>query len=248
MKATDVMTRRVVTVTADTTIQAAAQLMIRHRISGLPVIADGGAVIGMVSEGDLLRRAEIGTERRRSHWLEFIIGPGRLARDYVLSHTRHVGDVMTAEVFSIAPETPLEDAVALMERHRIKRLPVIESGRIVGIVSRADLLRAVASLLARPSRRKASDTQIRRGILAEISKQAWAPRASIAVAVRHGLVELHGVISDERERQALRVTAENFPGVTGVRDHLVWVDPVSGMVLDTSMEGAAPMPVDEGRA
>jgi CBS-domain-containing membrane protein len=246
MKVSEIMTRRVVTATADDTIEEIARLMLRHRVSGLPVIGDGGAVIGMVSEGDLLRRAEIGTERRRPRWLEFIVGPGRLAEEYVHSHARRVGDIMTAKVVSIAPETPLEDAVALMERHRIKRLPVVKDRQIVGIVSRADLLRAVANLLGRPARRRISDAQIRKGILAEIDKQPWAPRASLNVAVKHGVVELHGAIADERERQALRVIVENFPGVTGVRDHLVWVEPVSGMVLDTSMQGASSGPATNG--
>jgi len=238
MKTRDIMTKRVVTVTAETSLDDAAQEMLRHRVSGLPVV-EGEAVVGMVTEGDLLRRAEIGTERRRSHWLEFIVGPGRLAGEFVRSHTRRIGDVMTREVVSIAPDAALGDAVALMERHRVKRLPVIEKGKIVGIVSRADLLRAVAKLLAKPAAQRMSDAQIRRGVLAEIERQPWVPRGNLRVAVTKGVVALSGTITDERERQALRVIAENFPGVTGIEDRLVWVEPVSGMVLDAPAEDAA---------
>ena len=162
MQAADVMTHPVITTTADATIEEVAALMLKHRISGLPVTAEDGSVIGMVSEGDLLRRAEIGTENRRPHWLEFIIGPGRLAGEYVRSHARRVADVMTKDVVSITPQTALAEAVALMERRRIKRLPVLESGRIAGILCQADLLRASPWRYARDSRhsrsRKSRDT------------------------------------------------------------------------------------------
>jgi CBS domain-containing protein len=245
MLASDIMTRRVITTTAHATIEDAALSMLQHRVSGLPVITAEGTIVGVVSEGDLLRRAEIGTQRRRSHWLEFIIGPGRLAGEYVRSHTHCVGDIMTREVISIAPETALEDAVALMERHRVKRLPVLENGRLVGIVSRADLLRAVAKLFDSPALHPVSDALIRRGILAEIETQPWAPRRSIDVVVTKGVVELCGTLTDERERQALRVAAETFPGVTGVVDHLVWVEPMSGMVVEAPSpdDGHGPVPI-----
>ncbi|HXZ00429.1 MAG TPA: CBS domain-containing protein [Stellaceae bacterium] len=232
MKVSDIMTRGAVTVTADSTIEAAARLMLSHRISGLPVVDAAGAVIGIVTEGDLLRRVEIGTEARRGRWFELLVGPGRLAGDYVRSHARKVGEVMTREVAGIGPEAPLAEAVALMERRHVKRLPVIDGGRVVGILSRANLLSALLEMLAAPTPGAGSDREIRERVLAEIDKQRWAPRVSIDVAVSQGIVELHGAITDERERTALRVAAENVPGVKGVRDHLVWIDVVSGMVLD----------------
>src|SRR5579863_4624136 len=129
MKAADIMTIRVVTVTAETTIRAAARAMMEHRVSGLPVVDGSGALVGMVTEGDLLRRAETGTERRHSPWLELLMGPGRLAQEYVHAHASKVGDVMTQSVISVSPETPLEEVVRLMERRRIKRVPVVENGR-----------------------------------------------------------------------------------------------------------------------
>ncbi|MGO8919662.1 MAG: CBS domain-containing protein [Stellaceae bacterium] len=232
MKASDIMTRGALTVAADSTVEAAARLMLSHRISGLPVVDSGGAVIGMVTEGDLLRRTEIGTELRRGRWLELLLGPGRLAREYVHSHARKVDEVMTREVASIGPETPLAEAVALMEKRHVKRLPVIDQGQLVGILSRANLLSALLELLAAPVPGASSDREIRARLLAEIDKQRWAPRACVDVAVADGIVELRGAITDERERAALRVAAENLPGVKGIRDHLVWVEPVSGMVID----------------
>ncbi len=232
MKASDIMTRGAVTVTADSTIEAAARLMLSHRISGLPVVDSAGAVIGMVTEGDLLRRVEIGTEARHGRWLELLLGPGRLARDYVRSHARKVDEVMTREVASIGPDTPLAEAVALMEQRHVKRLPVVDRAQLVGILSRANLLSALLELMAAPTPGAGSDREIRARVLAEIDKQRWAPRASLDVVVADGIVELRGAITDERERMALRVAAENVPGVKGVRDQLVWVDLVSGMVID----------------
>jgi CBS domain-containing protein len=232
MRTADIMTRGALTVTADSSVEAAAQLMLDHRISGLPVVDTAGTVIGIVTEGDLLRRAETGTGRRRPRWLELLLGPGRLALDYVQSHASRVGDVMTRALVSITPATPLEEVVELMERHRVRRLPVIESGRLVGIVSRANLLAALVEALggARPA--AASDREIRRRILAEVDRQSWAPSASIDVAVKDAVVELRGTVTDERERQALRVAAESVAGVKAVRDRLVWLEPVSGMVIE----------------
>src|SRR5215468_4495533 len=132
MKTTDIMTRNVVSVQPATTILQAAQLMLQHRISGLPVVDRDGQVIGIVTEGDFLRRAETGTQRQRPRWLEFLIGPGRLAEEYVRSSSRRVEDVMTRSVHAIDEDMPLSDIVDLMERHRIKRLPVLRDRRLVG--------------------------------------------------------------------------------------------------------------------
>jgi CBS domain-containing protein len=232
MKAADVMTRGAFTVTAESSVNDAARLMLSHRVSGLPVVDAGGALVGMLTEGDLLRRAEIGTDRRRPRWLELLLGPGRLARDYVHTHAGKVGDVMSREVVTIGPGTPLEEVAELMERRRVKRLPVVEKGRILGIVSRANLLAALleAASEARPT--ASSDRDIRKRVLAEIDRQLWAPRASVDIAVEDAVVELRGVVTDERERQALRVAAENVPGVKAVRDRLIWIEPISGLIVE----------------
>jgi CBS-domain-containing membrane protein len=236
MNVADIMTRQVISVTPQTTIAEAAQLLLDNRISGLPVVDPGGAVVGIVTEGDLLRRVETGTQRRHSHWLEFLIAPGRLAREYTDANARNVGEVMSAEVVSVTPGDALPEVIRLMERHHVKRLPVIEAGRLVGIVSRANLVRALLHNLAEPPGNAAGDAvagdaEIRARIVAEIARQPWGPRASVDVRVKDGTVELYGTITDERERPALRVLAENQPGVKTVVDHLVWVEPVSGFVI-----------------
>ena len=232
MKASDIMTCPVITVTPETTVGEAAELMIGHRISGLPVINSAGEVVGIVTEGDLLRRAETGMERRRARWLEFLIAPGRLASEYAHAHGRRVGEVMTETVLSIGPDDPVTDVIELMERRRIKRMPVIERGKPVGIVSRANLVWALVRNLPRSDDARAvSDEEIRDRILAEIAKQPWGPRASVDVRVENGVVELYGAVTDDRGRPALRVLAENVPGVKAVRDHLAWVEPLSGLVV-----------------
>ncbi|HEV2334942.1 MAG TPA: CBS domain-containing protein [Stellaceae bacterium] len=233
MNVADIMTRTVISVTPETTIAEAARLLLHHRISGLPVVDPAGAVVGIVTEGDLLRRTETGTERRHARWLEFLLSPGRLAEDYAHANARNVGEVMSMDVVAVGPQDPLAEVVQLMERRHIKRLPVIESGRLVGIVSRANLVRALLDDLTKPAGGKAAtgDAEIRERILAEIARQPWGPRASVDVRVEAGIVELYGTITDERERAALQVLAENTSGVTAVRDHLVWVEPVSGLVI-----------------
>jgi CBS-domain-containing membrane protein len=233
MNVADIMTHPVISVTPETTIAEAAGLMLEHRISGLPVVDKGGAVVGVVTEGDLLHRTETGTERRHSRWLEFLISPGRLAEDYSRANARNVGEVMSAEIVAVTPGDSLAEVVRLMERHHVKRLPVIEGGRLLGIVSRANLVRALLHNMAEPPAGNAAggDAEIRERIETEIAKQPWGPRASVEVRVEAGIVELYGSITDERERTALRVLAENSAGVTAVHDHLVWVEPMSGLVI-----------------
>jgi CBS domain-containing protein len=232
MKAADIMTRPVITVDAGASIADAVRAMLEKRISGLPVVDSTGALVGMVTEGDFLRRRETGTEIRRPRWLEFIVGPGRSASDYVRSNARRVNEVMTADVASVAEDTPLEAIVTLMEKRRIKRVPVVKGGKLVGIVSRANLLRALAGFVAEVPPTTVDDAALRDRVLAEIDKQRWAPRASVDVMVRNGVVRLWGTILDERERAALRVVAENVPGVKAVEDHLCWVEPMSGWVIE----------------
>jgi len=235
MNAADIMTKPVISVAPEATIAEAARLMLQNRISGLPVTDKSSAVVGVVTEGDLLRRVELGTERHRPRWIELLIGPGRLARDYVEAHARKVGEVMTQDVLSVTPQETLPEIVRLMEKRHIKRLPVIEAGRLVGIVSRANLVRALVRNLTRPAATDATgtstDAEIRDRILLEISKEPWGPCSSVNVAVKNGVAELHGTITDERERTALQVVAENVPGVNSVRDRLVWVEPISGIVI-----------------
>jgi CBS domain-containing protein len=231
MKAKDVMTSPVVSVEQDSTVLQAVRIMLQRRVSGLPVVDKEGKLIGMVTEGDFLRRAETDTQRRRPRWLEFLVGPGRLAAEYARSHGRKVSEVMTPDPITVREETPLEDIVALMEKRQIKRVPVVDGDHVLGIVSRANLLHALASVAREAKPAEQNDEAIRALLLAELGKQPWAPVALISPIVRDGVVELWGTITDERERRALVVAAENVPGVTAVRDHLAWVDATSGIVV-----------------
>lgn len=242
MNASDVMTRNVASVGRDVPIGDAIRLLLDCRISGLPVVDSSGKVVGMLTEGDLLRRAETQTERRRPRWLELLLGPSRLADEYVRTHGRKVGEIMTEGVVSVAEDTPLAGIVQLMERHRIKRLPVLRGDTLVGIVSRADLVRALAQLVDKEPASASDDDEIRKCVLAELAKTAWPPRVGITVVVTNGIVELDGAITNEKERDALRVAAENVRGVKGVLDHLVWVEPVSGTVIGAPDDEQEPKP------
>jgi CBS domain-containing protein len=231
MNVKEVMTSPVISVPSDGSISQAIELMLQRRISGLPVLDKDGRLVGIVTEGDFLRRAETGTQRKRPRWLEFLIGPGRLADEYTRTHGRKVQDVMTADPVAVTEETPIEEVVQTMEKHAIKRLPVMRGDDLVGIVSRANLLHALAGVARDIKPTTTSDQAIREALLAELARQTWAPAALINVIVKDGVVELWGTITDERERQAVVVAAENVPGVKGVRDHLVWIDATSGLVI-----------------
>lgn len=232
MKANDVMTRTVVSVDPDSTVLQAARQMLQHHISGLPVIDKAGKLVGILSEGDFLRRRETKTERRRSRWLEFLMGPGKIAAEYTHSHGSKVSEVMTTEVYTVSEDTALEDVVELMERRRIKRVPVLRGTKVVGIVTRSNLMHAMVSLARTEPKAAKDDAAIREKLLAEMQKEQWAPAAMTNVVVHGGIVELWGVIVDERQREALKVAAENIPGVKAVKDHLVWVEPTSGMTIE----------------
>ena len=233
MKARDVMTWGVISVEADASVERAARLMLQNKVSGLPVVNSQGTMVGMVTEADFLRRSEI---RRRPRWLEFLIGPGRLATEYVHAAGRKVSEIMTPDPYTVTPETSLEQIVDVMERRRIKRLPVVEDGKLIGIVSRANLMHALASTAREVKAPAEADDIIRDRILAELAKQTWAPH--INVVVRDGVVDLSGVLTDERERQAFVVAAENVPGVKIVHDHMAWIEPFSGMVLESAEDEA----------
>jgi CBS domain-containing protein len=229
MKAKDIMSRDVVTIGPDASILQAARLMLQNRISGLPVVDSSGTLVGIVTEGDFLRRSETDTVRRRSRWLEFILGPGRLAEEYTHAAGRVAREVMSREVQTVSEDAPLDQVVELMEKHRIKRLPVMRGETLVGIVTRQNLLRAVAGS-ATPAG-ASTDTAIRDRLLEEIKSQPWAPIA-LWPEVADGRVRLIGTIFDDRQRDALRVLAENIPGVKAIEDELVWIEPTSGTVIE----------------
>jgi len=215
--------------------------LLGSRPRGLPVVDGAGLLVGIITEGDFLRRAETGTQRKRPRWLEFLTGPGRLAGEYVRTHGRKVSEIMTPDPVTAAEDTPLDEVVQLMEQHRIKRLPVVRGRAVVGIISRANLLHALASVVRELPASAKSDTEIRERILAELAKEPWAPRHFIDPVVRNGTVELWGTIFDDRERQGAKVVAENIAGVKAVKDHLVWVEPMSGMAFEGRDAASSPM-------
>lgn len=236
MQVRDVMTRNVISVHARQSVLEAAQLMLHNRVSGLPVVDAAGALIGIVTEGDFLRRGEIGTQRQRPKWLEFLLGPGRLAAEYVHTTGRMVEEVMTPDPATVSEDDSLETVVELMERRHVKRLPVLRNGRTVGIVSRANLMDAMTERARYTHGPAPDDGTIRDRILAALADVNWAP--NVNVAVHNGVAELSGIITDERERKGLIVAAENVTGVKEVHDHLVWVEPMSGIAIPSAEDEA----------
>jgi len=232
MRAHQIMTRSVVTVTPETTILQAANIMLRRHVSGLPVVDAAGKLVGIVSEGDFVRRSEIGTQRKRGRWLKFILGAGQEATDFVHEHGRKVSEVMTREPLTVTEDTALEDIVKTMESNNVKRLPVMRGEKLVGIVSRANLLQAVASLAREVPDPTADDDHIRNRVIDALAKNDWCP-FGLGVVVRDGIVHLSGVITEEHSRQAAIVGAENVAGVKKVHDHLCWVDTMSGMYVES---------------
>jgi len=239
MNVGDIMTQEVLSVGPETTVKEAAAIMLKERVSGLPVINSAHVLLGIVTEGDFLRRAEVGTERKRPHWMEFIVGANILASEYVQSHARAVRDVMTHNVAVATEDMPLDQAVNLMERRGVKRLPVVRDGRVVGIVARADLLHALVANSPQ-ARLEAADRSIGEQVRRELAQHPWKARR-LRVLVKDGVVDLWGYITHEHYRDAIRLAAQNVPGVKHVRDHLAWFEPYTGIVVDTGPEARTDM-------
>ena len=221
MRAIDVMTSEVVTVSDNASVAEVAKLLAERGISAVPVVDRETRVIGMVSEGDLLHRTEIGTERRRSWWLDMLASTNQLAGDYIKSHSGLVKDVMTRDVISVSDTTPVADIAIALETNLIKRVPVLRDGKLVGIVSRANLVRALATSGDQPSSdTEIDDLSIRDKLLTELKAQRWAEVSPANVSVKDGVVHLWSSYLSEQEKRALIVAAENTPGVRRVEDHM----------------------------
>jgi CBS-domain-containing membrane protein len=220
MQARQIMVSPVITVKSSATVQEAAKLFLAHRISAVPVVDNEGKLVGIVSEGDLMHRAEAGTERRHSWWLRGFIGDETLAAEYVKAHARKIADVMTRRVITASPDSALHEVAALLEKNSIKRVPIVKDGYLVGIVSRANLVQAVAS-----GRKELeiplSDTVIRDKILATLASQAWAHTGLLNVTVNGGIVDIWGISGSDAERKAICVAAESAPGVLIVHDNMI---------------------------
>jgi CBS domain-containing protein len=233
MRAHQIMTRQVITATIDTPIAEAARTLLEHHISGMPVLDTKGKLVGVVSQGDFMRRAEIGTQRRRSRWLKLLLGPGHEATDFVHERGRKVGEVMNDQPITVSEDATLEEVTATMEKNDIKRVPVMRADKLVGIVTRTNLVQAVLDLAREVPDPTADDDHIRDRIYAAIEKKDWKP-FGFSVVVRDGIVHLSGIITDERSRQATLVAAENVSGVRKVHDHLVWLEPMSGVFVNSA--------------
>lgn len=219
MKARNVMVSPVITANASSTVQEVAKLFIENRISAVPVVDDQGKMIGIVSEGDLMHRSEAGTRRRHSWWLMAMISNETLANEYVMANARRVTDIMTRKVITAAPDTPVHEIAALLEKHAIKRVPIVKDGQIVGIVSRANLIQAIAGN-RKTFEIPVADAAIRDRILAHLRTQPWAHTSLMNITVNDGVVDLWGLTWSDAEKTAIRVAAESAAGVRGVNDHL----------------------------
>lgn len=231
MQAEAIMTTPVVTIDPGASIADAAELMLARKIGCLPVVRDDGTVVGIISEGDFLRRQELGTQRVRPRWLEVVLGPGKIANDYVLANGRRIDEVMTRQVVSAPADASLVEIVGLMIENNIKNVPIVQAERLVGIVTRTDLLRALSRILPKSGATTADDESIRKKVVAELQSQAWSGGDLIGVSVDRGAVELSGAIFDERQRQAAVVAAENVAGVKAVKDSLFRVGPWSVLLV-----------------
>src|ERR1035438_5323096 len=221
MKAADVMATNVITVRLDTPVATIAEVLLANRISAVPVVNDKDVLVGIVSEGDLIRRVEAGTERHRSWWLELLTGKETLAHEFVMSHARKAADVMTRPVISVQPDTPLGDIASLLEKHRIKRVPVASNGKIVGIVSRANLIQALVNLNRAKTEASVDDLTLHSNILEQLRSKPWVDPSTISILVNNGSVELWGIVDSETEKNAIRVAVEVTPGVRQVANKLV---------------------------
>ena len=219
MLARDIMTRNVLVVTPSTAVEEIARLLVTNRVSAVPVVDDNKTILGIVSEGDLLRRPETGSGRRRSWWLELLSDTPTLASDYVKSHGRRARDVMTPRVISVTEDTELGDIADLLETRQIKRVPVAREGKLVGIVSRADIIRALAQRQAPAPTGSIDDNSIREALMAKLDAEPWAEATFINVVVKDGVVTFNGLVSSRAQSAALRVLAEGVPGVKLVEEN-----------------------------
>jgi CBS domain-containing protein len=220
MKARDIMVFPVVTVTPNSSVRDLTETLLKNQISGVPVVDDQGRLVGIVSEGDLLHRSEAETERGRGRWLPPMTADETLAAEYIKAHSRKVADIMVRQVVTADPDTPLDEIASLMEENSIKRVPIVSNGRLVGIVSRANLVQAVASKSI-GLEVKQEDAEIRDKLLIHLKAQSWVHTSLLNVTVNGGLVHLWGMTSSETERKAICVAAETTAGVHAVYDHLV---------------------------
>lgn len=221
MRATDVMTRNVITTKPDATVAEAIQLLTEHDVSALPVVTDAGDVVGVVSEADLIHRLQRDGEKRHIRWMEAVTPTAALANDFAKIHGQRVHEIMTTEVISATEETSLSDLAALLEKKRIKRVPILRDGKLVGIVSRTNLIQALAVGSGQGSASQSADRAIRLDLLARLGEQRWTEFGSRNIIVKDGVVHLWGLVGSPQEQKALIALAEEAPGVKSVSDETI---------------------------
>jgi len=221
MKAADVMVSNVITVGINASIGEVAAVLLNNHISGAPVVNEKGELVGIVSEGDLIRRPEIGTAKRHSWWLELISNKWASATEYIKSHSRKIADVMTRDVITAKPDTPLGDIASMLERNRIKRVPIVEGGKLVGLVSRANILQALASATKKlSSLTTANDSELRKKVQSRLAAEPWRP-TMLTVTVQDGTVDLWGLVHSVEEKKAAQLATETTPGVRAVVNNII---------------------------
>jgi CBS domain-containing protein len=221
MKAADVMVSNVITVGVNASIGEVAGTLLNNHISGAPVVDEKGELAGIVSEGDLMRRPEIGTSKRHSWWLELVSNKWASATEYIKSHSRKVADVMTRDVITAKPDTPLGDIAAMLERNRIKRVPIVEGGKLVGLVSRANILQALASATKKLSfLTTVDDSELRKKVQSRLAAEPWRP-TMLTVTVQDGTVDLWGLVHSVEEKKAAQLAAETTPGIRAVVNNII---------------------------
>ncbi|EJW10565.1 hypothetical protein A33M_4252 [Rhodovulum sp. PH10] len=235
MKASDIMTTDVVTAAPTDTVHDVAKKLLEHRIGGLPVVDERSHVVGMIGENDLLRRAETGTDHTRSGWLQFLLGHEVLAAEFVKEHGRRVSDVMSVEVATATPDTPVGEIARLLERHRVTRVPIVDASyRLVGIVTCADLVRMLAAETEpapgelapdEPAARAGNDAELRKAILKRLEAEPWISIGSVDVTVVDGTADVWGMVDSVCEKRAARVAVETTPGVKAVHDDSLAIRP-----------------------
>ena len=216
VKAKQIMTADVVTVAPGTKIDAVAKQLVNHRISALPVVTDNGELVGLVSESDMLHRAETQTTRKRKWWLEIFIDNRQKAREFIKSHSHDVDDVMSRVVVTVSPETELTNVANILDVHKIRRVPVVQDGKLIGIISRSDLVRALARAETEDGLHNRSDYALRKTIIEEIRKQSWLNSVNINLNVSEGIVEILGFVDTDEEKDALSVLVKGENGVKKV--------------------------------
>lgn len=220
MKAHEAMSRDVIKVGPDTTVGEIAALLVRHRISAVPVVADATDVVGIVSQTDLGHRSETETEKKRKWWLEVFADPDSKAREYIKSHGLRAKDVMTRFVVSVQPQASLAEVAEILDTHRIRQVPVMDGGKLVGMISRTDLVRKLAeATIAAPATRP-DNGALQKAIWDQVKAQGWLKSAYVNLIVRDGVVELWGAVDSNEQRRALRILVEGVRGVRKVEDRL----------------------------